>query len=225
MTHLDYKRHIDGVIERIEKARLGVSDHHIVKMVAVSKYVDEASIEALYAIGQRAFGENKVQSLQRKAASLDALPLEWHFIGSLQKNKINPLISLNPALIHSIDSMELALALNDRLVREGKSVSALIQINSAYESTKSGFLPEASLHAYAQIHQQCPNIHLKGVMSIGAHTHDRPTIQKSFERTRSLFDQLPNATICSMGMSEDFELAIACGSTLVRLGSILFPAC
>ncbi len=225
MTQLEYKRHLDGVIERIEKARLGVSDHHIVKMVAVSKYVDESAIEALYAIGQRAFGENKVQSLQLKATALDALPLEWHFIGSLQKNKINPLISLNPALVHSIDSVELALALNDRLAREGKSVSALIQINSAYESTKSGFLPEASLHAYAQIQEQCPHIQLKGVMSIGAHTHDRPTIQKSFERTRSLFEQLPNATICSMGMSEDFELAIACGSTLVRLGSILFPAC
>lgn len=225
MTQLDYKRHVDGVIERIEKARLGVSDHHIVKMVAVSKYVDELAIEALYAIGQRAFGENKVQSLQLKATALDALPLEWHFIGSLQKNKINALISLNPALIHSIDSVELALALNDRLAREGKNVSALIQINSAYESTKSGFLPEASLQAYAQIQEQCPHIHLKGVMSIGAHTHDRLTIQKSFERTRLIFDQLPNATICSMGMSEDFELAIACGSTLVRLGSILFPAC
>jgi len=223
MTTLQYKRHLDGVIERIEKARLGVSDHHIVKMVAVSKYVDDVAIKALYAIGQRAFGENKVQSLQFKATALEALPLEWHFIGSLQKNKINGLIALNPALIHSIDSVELALALNERLFREGKKVSALIQINSAYESTKSGFLPEASQDAYAQIHEQCPHIQLKGVMSIGAHTDDRATIQKSFERTQSLFEQLPNATICSMGMSEDFELAIACGSTLVRLGSILFP--
>jgi hypothetical protein len=224
MTTLEYKRHLDGVIERIEKARLSVSDHHIVKMVAVSKYVDDAAIKALYAIGQRAFGENKVQSLQHKATALEALPLEWHFIGSLQKNKINGLIALNPALIHSIDSVELALALNERLSREGKNVSALIQINSAYESTKSGFLPEASLQAYAQIQEQCPHIHLKGVMSIGAHTDDRVLIQKSFERTRSLFEQLPKATICSMGMSGDFELAIACGSTLVRLGSILFPS-
>jgi hypothetical protein len=77
--------------------------------------------------------------------------------------------------------------------------------------------------AYAQIAQQCPALHLQGIMSIGAHTDDTKTIQKSFEITHSLYEQLPNATICSMGMSGDFELAIECGSNMVRLGSILFP--
>ncbi|MCX6073440.1 MAG: YggS family pyridoxal phosphate-dependent enzyme [Campylobacterales bacterium] len=222
MTLLEQKRNFDAIIERIEKARLHVSDHHIVKIVAASKYVGVEEIKALYAIGQRAFGENKVQDMKTKVEALDDYPLEWHFIGNLQKNKINTLLSLNPQLLHSIDSLDIAHALNERLVREGKILRALVQVNSAYEKSKSGFTPEEFKDAYAQIIEQCPALHLQGVMSIGAHTDEIDVIKKSFEITRSLFDKLPNATICSMGMSSDFELAIACGSTMVRLGSILF---
>jgi uncharacterized pyridoxal phosphate-containing UPF0001 family protein len=79
-----------------------------------------------------------------------------------------------------------------------------------------------ALDAYEQISKNCPNINLKGVMSIGAHTEDKDIIKKSFETTYDIYKQLPNATICSMGMSGDFELAIECGSNMVRLGSIMF---
>ncbi len=222
MTQLQLKLHFDTIIERVEKARLKVNDHHIVKIVAASKYVDTDAIEALYQIGQRAFGENKVQDLALKSAELEALPLEWHFIGSLQKNKINQLISLNPFMIHSLDSLELALALNERLLREGKTMRALVQVNSAGEETKSGLTPDEFLDVYAQISQLCPALKLQGIMSIGALSSDTKVIQKSFETTRSLFEKIPTATVCSMGMSGDFELAISCGSNLVRLGSILF---
>ncbi|MFA6144245.1 MAG: YggS family pyridoxal phosphate-dependent enzyme [Sulfurimonas sp.] len=222
MTPLEQKCNFDAIIERIEKARLRVSDHHIVKIVAASKYVGVEEIKALYAIGQRAFGENKVQDMKTKVEELDALPLEWHFIGNLQKNKINTLLSLNPQLLHSIDSLEIAHALNERLTRDGKTLRALVQVNSAYEESKSGFTPEEFNDAYAQIIEQCPALHLQGIMSIGAHTDEIDVVKKSFTLTRSLFEKLPNATICSMGMSGDFELAIECGSTMVRLGSILF---
>lgn len=222
MTQLQLKLHFDTIIERVEKARLLVNDHHIVKIVAASKYVDTDAIEALYQIGQRAFGENKVQDLAVKSTELQELPLEWHFIGSLQKNKINQLIALNPFMIHSLDSLELALALNERLQRENKILRALVQVNSSGEATKQGFAPDEFLEVYAQINQQCPALKLQGIMSIGAMSSDTKIIQKSFETTRSLFEKIPNATICSMGMSSDFELAIACGSNLVRLGSILF---
>jgi hypothetical protein len=222
MTQLQLKLHFDTIIERVEKARLLVNDHHIVKIVAASKYVDTDAIEALYQIGQRAFGENKVQDLALKSAELQELPLEWHFIGSLQKNKINQLIALNPFMIHSLDSLELALALNERLQRENKTLRALVQVNSSGEATKQGFAPDEFLDVYEQIAQACPALKLQGVMSIGAHSDDTKIIQKSFETTRTLFEKIPNATICSMGMSGDFELAIACGSNLVRLGSILF---
>lgn len=222
MTQLELKLHFDTIIEKVEKARLRVNDHHIVKIVAASKYVDASAIESLYQIGQRAFGENKIQDLSLKSSQLEDLPLEWHFIGSLQKNKINQLISLDPFMIHSLDSLELALALNERLQRENKTMRALVQVNSSGEESKSGLTSDKFLDVYTQISAQCPALKLQGIMSIGAHTTDIKIVQKSFETTRTLFDKIPNATVCSMGMSGDFELAIHCGSNLIRLGSILF---
>jgi pyridoxal phosphate enzyme (YggS family) len=222
MTQLEQKLHFDTIIEKVEKARLRVNDHHIVKIVAASKYVDANAIEELYRIGQRAFGENKIQDFILKSSQLEELPLEWHFIGSLQKNKINQLISLDPFMIHSLDSLELALALNERLQRANKTIRALVQVNSSGEESKSGLTPDEFLDVYAKISELCPALKLQGIMSIGAHTSDEKIVRKSFETTRTLFDKIPNATVCSMGMSGDFELAIACGSNLVRLGSILF---
>ncbi len=223
MTQTAYKIYIDTVIERIERARILVSEHHIVKVVAVSKYVDSSAVKALYEIGQRAFGENKVQDLKAKMEALEALPLEWHFIGSLQKNKINQLIDLDPFLMQSLHSLELAEALDKRLEAKGKTMECLLQVNSAKEETKSGVMPEEAADIYTQIAERCPRIDLRGVMSIGAHTDDRNIIRRSFETTRKIFDGIDGAEICSMGMSGDFETAIACGSTMVRLGSVLFP--
>ncbi len=222
MTQLQYKLHIDSIIDRVEKARLTVSAHHIVKIVAVSKYSTSQEIKALYEIGQRAFGENKVQDLEKKVEELDELPLEWHFIGNLQKNKINHLIKVNPFLFQSLDSLELALELDKRLEVNGTKMDALLQINSAYEESKSGVLPENVIDTYNKIRSICKHINLKGVMSIGAHTEDRDIIQKSFETTHKIYTQLEDASICSMGMSGDFELAIKCGSNMVRIGSLMF---
>ena len=223
MTQLEYKLHVDSVIERVEKARLNVSGHHIVKIVAVSKYSTSEEIKALYDIGQRAFGENKVQDLTQKMQELEELPLEWHFIGNLQKNKINHLIKADPFLFQSLDSLELALELDKRLETNTTKMDALLQINSAYEESKSGVMPEAAQEIYEQISSTCKNINLKGVMSIGAHTDDKAIIQKSFETTHNIFCDLKGASICSMGMSGDFELAIQCGSNMIRIGSLLFP--
>jgi len=223
METVAYKQYIDTIIEKIEKARLQVSAHHIVKLVAVSKYSDVDAIEALYEIGQRAFGENKVQDLKAKMQTLDELPLEWHFIGSLQKNKINQLLALDPFLLHSLDTLDLAHALQKRLETHDQTLDALLQINSAKEASKSGVMPEMASDIYAQIAESCPNIRLKGVMSIGAHVNDTAIIQKSFETTHNIFQTLPNATICSMGMSGDYELAIRSGSNMLRLGSAMFP--
>jgi pyridoxal phosphate enzyme (YggS family) len=218
-----YKIYLDGIIQRIENARISRSEHHIVKIVAVSKYSDEAEIKALYQIGQRAFGENKVQDLLAKSTNLSDLPLEWHFIGTLQKNKINQLIDADPFLFQSLDSLELAQALQQRLEVKGARMECLLQINSAKEESKSGVIPEMAVDIYAQIKESCPNITLRGVMSIGAHTQDQKIIQESFETTYGIFKSLEGADICSMGMSGDFELAIKCGSNMVRLGSVMFP--
>ena len=222
MTQTEYKIYIDQVIRRVEEARLRVSGHHIVKIVAVSKYSTSEQIKALYEIGQRAFGENKVQDLRTKTAELKELPLEWHFIGNLQKNKINNLIDINPTLFQALDSIELAKELDKKLQAKETTMECLLQINSAKEQSKHGVMPEVALEVYEQIEKECPNITLKGVMSIGAHTKDKKLIQKSFETTHAIFGQIEGAKICSMGMSGDFELAIECGSNMVRLGSIMF---
>ena len=222
MTQTEYKIYIDNVIRRVENARLKVSSHHIVKIIAVSKYSTSSEIEKLYSIGQRAFGENKVQDLKAKSKELENLPLEWHFIGNLQKNKINNLLDINPALFHGLDSLELANELQKKLDVKKMKLDCLLQINSAKEETKHGVMPEMACEVYKHIQKECPNINLKGVMSIGAHSNNKEMIKKSFKTTHNIYKQLDGATICSMGMSGDFELAIECGSNMVRLGSVMF---
>ena len=217
-------KNLDEIITKVEGARLRISEHHIVKIIGISKYSTAADVKTLYEAGQRAFGENKVQDLKQKMEELDELPIEWHFVGTLQKNKINNLIDLNPTLIQSLDSLDLALELNKKLEAKNKKLSALLQINSAYEDTKSGVMPEVAVEVYKQILELCPNIILKGVMSIGAHVEDEKIIKESFKTTKRIFDELVpfGAKYCSMGMSSDFELAIACGSNMIRVGSTLF---
>ena len=218
----EYKIYIDDVIRRVEYARVRVSGHHIVKIVAISKYSESKDIEKLYNIGQRAFGENKVQDLKAKSVELEDLPLEWHFVGNLQKNKINNLLDIDPTLFHALDSMELAYELQKKLEAKDMTLDCLVQINSAKEESKHGFMPEIAKESYERIAVECPNINLKGVMSIGAHSEDKTIVKKSFDVTYGIYKELEDATICSMGMSGDFELAIECGSNMVRLGSVMF---
>lgn len=217
-------RNLDDIITRVEGARLRVSEHHIVKVIGISKYSSSNDVATLYEAGQRAFGENKVQDLREKSEKLDELPIEWHFVGRLQKNKINNLIDLNPALVQSIDSLELAQEFNKKLEAKNKKINALLQINSAKEDTKAGVMPEEAVSTYKEILDTCPNLKLKGVMSIGAHVEDEKIIKESFKTTKKIFDELVplGARYCSMGMSADYELAIACGSNMIRVGSTLF---
>lgn len=222
MTH--YEANFDEVLNRIEAVRLETNQHQIIKIVAVSKYVGADAIRDFYEIGQRAFGENRVQDLKQKAEALEDLPIEWHFIGRLQTNKINALLDLSPALIQSCDSYETALEIDKRAKVKEKRQPLLLQINSAREESKAGVAPEEAEEIYLKIAQTCPNLSLKGVMTIGAHTEEEQKIRESFETTYRIFDALRShgAKYCSMGMSHDFELAIRCGSNMLRLGSILF---
>ena len=222
MNEIEYKIYIDDVIRRVETARIKVSGHHIVKIVAISKYSTSSEIEKLYNIGQRAYGENKVQDLKTKSTDLEELPLEWHFVGNLQKNKINNLLDINPTLFHALDSLELADELQKKLEAKDMTLDCLVQINSANEESKHGFKPEEVKAAYEKISSTCSRINLKGVMSIGAHSDDKKVIKESFETTYDIYKELEGATVCSMGMSGDFELAIECGSNMVRLGSVMF---
>jgi len=219
-----YEEKYDEILTNIEKVRLKVNQHQIIKIIAVSKTVDANTVNSMYDIGQRAFGENKVQDYKEKVDQLEELPLEWHFIGRLQTNKINALIDLNPSLMHSCSSLKLAKEINKRLEVKGKKMNILLQINSAYEEQKAGVLPETAIEVYNEIISSCKNINLKGVMSIGAHSNDKTLIRKSFEITHEIFKKLEKngAKYCSMGMSSDYELAVECGSNMLRIGSTFF---
>jgi len=211
---------IDELIQRVEKARLRRSEHLIVQIVAVTKYTDDINVlKRLYEDGQRAFGENRVQDMEKKVNSID-LPIEWHFIGNLQKNKINKLLKLNPFMIQSINSYELAEAVNKRA---NKPIRCLLEINSAREETKHGLDPDLAIDTYLKIKENLKNINLQGVMTIGALSEDKDEIRKSFRLTYKIFEKLNpyGAKICSMGMSSDFEIAIEEGSNMIRVGSLL----
>ena len=215
-------QNLDEIIKKVEFARLQVSQHKIVQIVGVSKYNTSDDVANVYKAGQRAFGENKVQDLKQKQEELDEYPISWHFIGTLQKNKINNLIDTNPVLMHSLDSLDLAEELDKKLKIKNKTMNCLLQINSAFEDTKSGVEPKDAVEIYKTIGEKYTNIKLKGVMSIGANSEVREDIIKSFRLTKEIFDKCDGAEICSMGMSGDFELAILNGSNMIRIGSGLF---
>ncbi len=220
----ELRTNLDKVIWNIEKARITVSEHHIVKLVTVGKYTPIENISTLYELGQRAFGENQIQQLKERMSTLEDLPLEWHMIGSLQKNKINNLIDLRPSLMHSLDSISLAQELNKKLLNKNQKMFCLLQINTSKEKSKSGVPSEQAFDIFQEIKNSCSHINLKGVMSIGANTQNTKEIQKNFEETHHIYQSLSKdgAKICSMGMSGDYELAIKCGSNLVRVGSAIF---
>lgn len=192
-----------------------------VKLVAVSKSVDYDKVIELFEQGQLDFGENRVQELARKQENLQDYELNWHFIGNLQKNKINQLLALKPTLWQSCNGIKLAKEVDKRL---SYKLDTLLEINSADEESKQGLEINKAIDEFLQIKEECPNLNLCGVMSIGAHQDDEKEVIKSFEDTYKIYEKLMphGAKICSMGMSDDFELAIKCGSNMVRLGRILF---
>ncbi|EAJ0335194.1 YggS family pyridoxal phosphate-dependent enzyme [Campylobacter lari] len=190
-----------------------------VRLIAASKYVQDEQIRELFKQGVIEFGENQVQALALKKEKLQNLEIKWHFIGNLQSNKINLLIKQNPLLWQSCNGLKIAKAVDKRL---DYKLDTLLEINTANESSKSGIEQNKAVEEYLQIQEECENLNLVGIMCIGS--MDEEKVQESFEQTFKIYENLQKhgAKICSMGMSGDFELAIKCGSNMVRLGSILF---
>lgn len=192
-----------------------------VRLVAASKYANYKDIKRLYDSGIVEFGENQVQAFAQKRELLENLPIKWHFIGNLQSNKINLLLRQRPILWQSCNSLKIAKAVNQRL---DYKLETLLEINTACEESKNGIESEKAIEEYLQIQEKCLNLKLRGIMCIGSHNDDEKLITKSFELAYKIYEKLRpyGANICSMGMSGDFELALKCGSNMLRLGSILF---
>lgn len=200
-----------------------------VRLVAVSKFHPCEAIESAYEIGQRIFGESKVQELQEK---YEALPkdIEWHFIGHLQTNKVKyiaPYISL----IHAVDSYKLLVEINKQAAKAGRVIPCLLEIHIAQEESKYGFSMESCRAMLKDENWKAlTNIRIAGVMGMATYTDDTAEIHHEFESLHQFFQELKTTFFegdtefkeISMGMSHDYQLAVESGSTLVRVGSHIF---
>lgn len=200
-----------------------------VKLVAVSKYHPASLIQEAYDAGQRIFGESHVQEL---VAKHDALPkdIEWHFIGHLQTNKVKyiaPFVSL----IHAVDSERLLIEIDKQAKRCGRTIPVLLQVHVAKETTKFGFTPDELLNLMENGDwRQYTNIRFSGIMCMATNTNDEALIASEFEQAKTLFHRIKEKYFsdsdtfneCSWGMSGDYPIAIEHGSTLIRIGSMIF---
>lgn len=197
-----------------------------VALVAVSKTQPAAAVRELHALGQQVFGENYVQEAVAKMAELSACPIEWHLIGPLQSNKCRE-VAEHFDWLQTLDRAKLIPLLARHRPQERAPLNVLIQVNIDDEDSKSGVAPE-EVPALAAAVASEPRLRLRGIMSIPTPWPTLDQRRASFQRLRSLFEQLKSAhagiDTLSMGMSEDFELAVQEGATMVRVGSALFGA-
>ena len=218
MTHIQ---------EQISQIKAGLPSQ--VRLVAVSKFHPIAALQEAYDGGQRIFGESKVQEMTTK---YEALPkdIEWHFIGHLQTNKIKYMAPY-VALIHGVDSYKLLKEIDRQAAKAGRVIPCLLQIHIAQEETKFGFSFEECLQMLQEeAWKELTHVSIAGVMGMATNTDDENLIEEEFHSLASFFEELKNTYFLeqptfkeiSMGMSDDYPLAIAKGSTLVRIGSKIF---
>lgn len=200
---------------------LGQLQQKGVTLVAVSKTRPAEDIRVLYDLGHRDFGENYVQELLGKQGALPE-DIRWHFIGHLQTNKVRQIAGF-VHLIHGVDSVKLLQEINKQGQKLNRRVGCLLQVHIAQEETKFGF-DAAELRQLADQLSSFPYAHVKGLMGMATNTDNETQIRTEFAQLRELAGIIPfdNAPILSMGMSNDYAIAIEEGSTLVRIGSLLF---
>ena len=202
-----------------------------VTLVAVSKTKPVSDLMEAYNAGQRIFGENKIQEMTDKWEQMPK-DIEWHMIGHVQTNKVK-FMAEYVSLIHGVDSLKLLQEINKQAKKHNRVIDCLLQIHIAEEETKFGLDEEELNEILKQVQNdksEFENIKIVGLMGMATFTENKTQIEKEFNHLKSIFDKLntipftqklqPN--ILSMGMSGDYQLAISCGSTMVRLGSSIF---
>ncbi len=197
-----------------------------VELLAVSKYHPLEAVREAYEAGQRKFGESRAQDLVVKAPAMPA-DTEWHFIGHLQTNKVRQIMPY-VSVIQSIDSRRLLAEVNKEALRIGRTVDVLLQVHVAQEETKFGFTPDELwqfLDSWTP--EDTPGVRVRGVMGMASFTDDRSRIEADFTQLGEAFRRVqaktgPSADMLSMGMSDDRDIAVACGSTMVRVGTDIF---
>ncbi len=220
------KHRLESVREKVDRAcaRSG-RDPHSVRLLPVTKGFPASTIRDAMALGLEEFGENRVQEAEEKIASVSPRP-RWHLVGHLQRNKAKRAVQLFD-VIHSIDSAALADEVSNRALEAGKKIACLVEVNTSGDRTKFGVPPEGARDLLKRV---CANegIALRGLMTIGP-LHGGPEgARRAFRELASIRGEATRAGILagdadlSMGMSDDFEIAIEEGATIVRLGTALF---
>jgi pyridoxal phosphate enzyme (YggS family) len=229
-----YEQHLreslPRVEERIRRAGERAGRSNEVRIVAVTKGHPIAAVRAAVGMGLQDCGENRVAELESKIDELSREAATWHLIGHLQRNKVRKAVPLFD-VIHSIDSVRLARELSVEAERVGAQVIGLVQVNASGEVAKSGIDIVTDLKPGVDAVRticELPGLRIEGLMTMAPLVAEEPVLRSTFARTRELFDrcaqQVPHfhARELSMGMSNDFEIAVEEGSTMVRLGTILF---
>ncbi|WP_337840919.1 YggS family pyridoxal phosphate-dependent enzyme [Rheinheimera sp.] len=220
----------DNIAEALQRTQQAIQQiqrqyslPHRVRLIAVSKTKPADAIVRAYQAGQRAYGENYVQELVSKATELQALPeLEWHFIGPIQSNKTRD-IARYAHWVHSVDRLKVAERLSAQRPADLPPLQVLLQINISAENSKAGVSPH-DMPALAQAVAKLPGLELKGLMAIPEPGSGKVTFARMAELSALLQQQHPQATELSMGMSDDWPDALACGATMIRLGTAIFGA-
>jgi pyridoxal phosphate enzyme (YggS family) len=198
-----------------------------VSLVAVSKTKPVTDLMQAYDAGQRIFGENKVQEMAEKYQQMPK-DIQWHMIGHLQRNKVKYMAEF-AELIHGVDSLKLLTEIDKQAKKHSRVINCLLQIKIATEDTKFGLTKEDAIALLnSDQFQDLKHIHISGVMGMASFTNDAKQVKTEFENLKNTFDTLkkiqPEMEIISMGMSGDYQLAISCGSTMIRVGSHIFGA-
>lgn len=219
MAATDIESNLEAVQKRITQAcqRAGRQPEGVT-LIAVTKTIDPEIVEASFKLGIRHFGENRVQEAEKKIKALSHLQpaLTWHMIGHLQTNKVKLTLELFD-IIQSVDSIELALTLSRRAP---KRIPILLQVNVTGESTKSGFSPDEIISSFESIFRLA-NMDIRGLMTIAPLVNNPEEVRPVFKKLKKLADDLHLEQL-SMGMTDDFEVAVEEGATMVRIGRALF---
>lgn len=217
---------VEAVRERIERAKARAGRAGEVTLVAVTKTHPADAVRAALAAGVLDVAENRVQELEPKVEAVGRDAARWHLIGHLQRNKVAKALPLFD-LLHSLDSVRLADALSQAATNAGVTVRALLQVNVSGEETKGGFEADEAVDAAGRI-LSLPGLALEGVMTMAPLTGDERALRRTFAAAAALAERLAREVPAfedrhrSMGMSNDFEIAVEEGATLVRVGSVLF---
>ena len=208
-----------SIKDNLLKIKSTLPEH--VTLVAVSKTKPVADLMEAYNAGQRIFGENKIQEMTEKWEQMPK-DIQWHMIGHIQTNKVKfmaPYVSL----IHGVDSLKLLEEINKQALKNNRIIDCLLQIHIAEEETKFGLNnDELADLLVSESFKNLKNINIVGLMGMATFTENQIQIKKEFEHLKSIFDQVKILKTLSMGMSGDYQLAIECGSTMVRIGSSIF---